>query len=802
MTVKKFGRLSVCAFALAFGLVAFGADYDINPGDDTATIQAAIDGAAPGATLTFAPGEYPLTAALSIPSGKSVTLLGTSYTNCVLKQTTASKRVMTISSADAIVDGFTITGGAGQNGSGISMSGGLVRNCRITGNKLGGQKRYGVGVYMTGGTLLRSVVDNNGVYVKSTYFYGGGGIGINGANVTVDTCLICGNTAMGQWKSPNDFAAGGKGGGIYVADVSGVRILNSTIVGNTADVGGGGIYCAGTGVTVENCIISGNKSSDDPGAGKPNWGCGGNAETWGANVTTCLFGDGCGELGTTSYYGNPQFVDPDNSDYHLLSNSDALDRGTWYEGIEDDLDGLERGNPTDIGCYELETSKLPFSCLLSFAPQNLFIGGDVTFTAQLVNPPEAESYTYEWTLVSTLDETNSYTSTTATFAEKVGLGRYTVHLKVTAGGETANYLSPDLLFVAPPTNYVTSAENPNARFPYATPETAATRLTDALTAVLDGSVVSLDAGTHLLEKTASLEKRVTLCGAGRDATILTRSSSKMTSRFLSLNHAGACVRDLTLRGASAEAGSGVYIAAAGGMVTDCRITQCYSADYKTTGGALNIESVYGVVENCIIDCNTNNNAINYSTDYDWPFYGVVGISGGTLRNSLVCGNYTGLTQNNRCYASRVVNISGNGRMENCTVVDNTDIYTKGGVVYAEKGSSVLNCIFARNSAPNSTLAGAPNWVNNEAATTISNNCWAGSIDLGSNCVDGDKIDFKDADAGDYRIGAQSSGHRKGILLDWMAGAVDLDGNPRVVGRRPDLGCYECPFGPGLMLLLR
>ena len=802
MTVKKFGRLSVCVFALAFGLVAFGADYDINPGDDTATIQAAIDGASPGATLTFAPGEYPLTAALSIPSGKSVTLLGTGYTNCVLKQTIASTRVIAISSTDAIVDGFTITGGAGQNGSGISMSGGLVRNCRITGNKLGGQRHYGVGVYMTGGTLLRSVVDNNGVYVKGTYFYGGGGIGINGANVTVDTCLICGNTAMGQYKSPNNFAAGGKGGGIYVAAVSGVRILNSTIVGNTADVGGGGIYCAGTGVMVENCIISGNKSDDDAGDGKPNWGCGGNAETWGANVTTCLFGDGCGELGTTSYYGNPQFVDPDNSDYHLLSNSDALDRGTWYEGIEDDLDGLERGNPTDIGCYELETSKLPFSCLLTFSPQNLFVGGDVNFTAQLVNPPEAESYTYEWTLVNTFDETNTYTSTTATFAEKVGLGRYTVHLKVTAGGETANYLSPDLLFVAPPTNYVTSAENPNARFPYATPETAATRLTDALTAVLDGSVVSIDAGTHLLEKTASISTGVTILGSGRDSTFLTRASSKMGSRFLYLNHARAKVCNLTVRGANAGEGSGVCIGPVGGTVADCRITQCLSDGHNAQGGALRVESVGGLVERCIIDCNTN--VYSASTgDTSYYFRGVVAIFGGTLRNSLVCGNYTGTS--NKAGVSHslcVVYVTENGRLENCTVTDNTDVYAVGGAVCAEKGSSVLNCIFARNSAPNSTAKGAPNWVNNAAAATISNNCWAGSIDLGSNCVDGDKIDFKDADAGDYRIGALSSGHSKGILLDWMAGAVDLDGNPRVVGKRPDLGCYECPFGPGLMLLLR
>ena len=54
MTVKKFGRLSVCVFALAFGQVAFGVDYDVNPGDDTATIQAAIDGATPADWQTLA----------------------------------------------------------------------------------------------------------------------------------------------------------------------------------------------------------------------------------------------------------------------------------------------------------------------------------------------------------------------------------------------------------------------------------------------------------------------------------------------------------------------------------------------------------------------------------------------------------------------------------------------------------------------------------------------------------------------------------------------------------------------------
>ena len=799
MSIRSFGKkLAVSAFALMCGLAAFAVEYDVSPsgGDDTAAIQAAIDLAAPvGGTVTLAPGTYKTTATIRLTNG--VHLVGTHYTNCTINAQSKC-RVLVISGVATRLEGVTVTGGtSGSNGSGsgADLTGGTIYACRFTKNKQSYNSK-GIGVYMNGGTLSHSVLCNNGG-TTGCYKCAGGAVYVAGADSVIDTCLIFGNTVVGEW-------GGGKGygGAIYVADKTGVVVRNCTITRN-AGVMGGGVYAANAKVALVNNVIADNTTTADTGAGAPNWYCSSSAATWGGFVTACLFGNDCGELGTTSYYGNPQFVDPDNDDYHLLSNSDALDKGTWYEGIKNDLDGLERGDPTDIGCYELETSKLPFSCLLTFSPQNLFVGGDVTFTAQLVNPPEAESYTYEWTLVNTLDETNTYTSTTATFAEKVGLGRYTVQLKVTAGDETADYLSPDLLFVAPPTNYVTSVENPNARFPYAMPETAATRLTDALTAVLDGSVVSLDAGTHYLEATANLVNNLELYGVGQDATTITRKSKSMNSRLLNLNHAKAKVHDLTVQGANAGTGSGIRIGALGGTVTDCRITQCYSAEFNGAyGGALLIESKYGLVENCIIDCNTNNNSITYSTDKDWPYYGVIGIAGGTLRNSLVRGNYTGLTQNNCTYAFRVVHIAGNGRMENCTLVDNTDIYTAGGTVYADKGSSVLNCIFARNSAPNSTLVGAPNWVNNAAAATISNNCWAGSIDLGSNCVDGDKIGFKDADAGDYRIGALSSGHRKGILLDWMAGAVDLDGNPRVVGKRPDLGCYECPFGPGLMLLVR
>ena len=32
----------------------------------------------------------------------------------------------------------------------------------------------------------------------------------------------------------------------------------------------------------------------------------------------------------------------------------------------------------------------------------------------------------------------------------------------------------------------------------------------------------------------------------------------------------------------------------------------------------------------------------------------------------------------------------------------------------------------------------------------------------------------------------------GVLRPWMAGATDLAGNPRVIGRRPDIGALESP----------
>ena len=36
----------------------------------------------------------------------------------------------------------------------------------------------------------------------------------------------------------------------------------------------------------------------------------------------------------------------------------------------------------------------------------------------------------------------------------------------------------------------------------------------------------------------------------------------------------------------------------------------------------------------------------------------------------------------------------------------------------------------------------------------------------------------------------------------LMSSVDLDGNPRVVSKVVDLGCYECQIGPGLSVIVK
>lgn len=142
-----------------------------------------------------------------------------------------------VAAANVVFDGLTIadgrvqsTAGAAGNGGGIyvdAVGGFIITNCIVTRNKA---NHRGMGIH----------------------FAGGG---------TVNNCRIVANSA-------DNTNAYGYGVGIYAVSAS--QIANCTIMSNVATFGGslgGGLYLAGAGHTVSNCIISKNVITQGNGGG-------------------------------------------------------------------------------------------------------------------------------------------------------------------------------------------------------------------------------------------------------------------------------------------------------------------------------------------------------------------------------------------------------------------------------------------------------------------------------------------------------------------------------------------------------
>jgi hypothetical protein len=158
--------------------------------------------------------------------------------------------------AVAIV-GMDITNGkaAGVDGGAIrdtdealSLSDVIVENS--TSNKSGG----GISVEQAAGSLTMShcIVRNNNTALGSD----GGGINFKGTTpLTMDTCIVSGNTAAGD------------GGGIYFYDFGSLKLTNSTVSdnGSNGSKGGGGVYLFNSSATIINSTIYRNGSSSGGG---------------------------------------------------------------------------------------------------------------------------------------------------------------------------------------------------------------------------------------------------------------------------------------------------------------------------------------------------------------------------------------------------------------------------------------------------------------------------------------------------------------------------------------------------------
>ena len=268
------------------------------------------------------------------------------------------------------------------------------------------------------------------------------------------------------------------------------------------------------------------------------------------------------------------------------------------------------------------------------------------------------------------------------------------------------------------------------------------------------------------------------------------------NRIFTINHAGAFVANLTMQNGNVN-----------------------GSDH---GGNFNVGSAGGIVSNCVVEAGKSNGNL----------YGAgARLSGGLVTHTVFrknnCGSGMGNWQGQH---GGVLELYGSSRAENCLFVDNPP----SGTVYlsligdsavmrnctiADTGLSKTNeycTVFtairitsANATVLNTVIAGVTNTIDGAACpptgsgvAKFQNGAFDGDVTgLPEGTVTGTAAEFfKDYANGDYtpKTGGPLVG--KGANYEGMA-SVDLAGNPRVVGSKVDIGCYEATSTP-LMIIVR
>ena len=237
------------------------------------------------------------------------------------------------------------------------------------------------------------------------------------------------------------------------------------------------------------------------------------------------------------------------------------------------------------------------------------------------------------------------------------------------------------------------------------------------------------------------------------------------------------IRDIKTKNGKSH-GGGVNMS--GGTVRGCTITKCEA--YNSSGNVGAGEAIYmtgGLVENCTIV----SNAVTYTCgSHDWAG-GTVYMSGGTLRGCLIADNV-----GDRNASGVAVQ---DGIVESCTIAGNHQYVASSDangiwVKVKQNGSVVLrNNIVWGNTAFDGSVANV-SIVSSSGFTFEYNDSKPLVAGEGNVSV---SPAFADAANGDYRP-RYSFCTDAGSNQDWMAGALDLDGNARIGNATVDMGCYE------------
>ncbi len=324
---------------------------DAGPG----SLRAALDAAAAGDTIAFAPGVTTVTLTSgTLVIAKSLTIRGVGTGGVRVERSAAAPafRIFEIRAVVTVtISGLTITKGSAFEGGGIYSAGTLtLTNATVTGNEANGTYANGGGLVNTGTLILTSSTISNNVSR-----YRGGGITNTGTILVYDS-TISGNSVSNTPVS--------QGSGL--TNLGTVRLSNSTISGNRpvsalfnqgsmdvtnvtiADNEGSGLLNVTVGMTTTNTIFAGNQG--------PNCDGGGGSGNRGGNVddgSTCGFGAANGSvsnalapLAPLGDYGGP------TQTHAIVPGNLGIDRTVGCPAADQRGVPRPQGAPCDSGAYE------------------------------------------------------------------------------------------------------------------------------------------------------------------------------------------------------------------------------------------------------------------------------------------------------------------------------------------------------------------------------------------------------------------------------------------------------------------
>lgn len=388
------------------------------------------------------------------------------------------------------------------------------------------------------------------------------------------------------------------------------------------------------------------------------------------------------------------------------------------------------------------------------------------------------------------------------------VGTFSVSVTAVANGQSRQKAVADLVNVVSPFVYVNVDSAAPAK-PYATRETAAATLEEAMAAVtFPGQAIRIMPGTYPLERPVELKDAVAVEGDGAtpaDVVIVQSLENKwygdMADRrrnLFTLDHPKARVSNLTMKNGwhrmvdQGHSAGGVVIGASGGVVSNCIIAGCVNS--RANHGAAGADLAAGLITHTLVE----------NCEIDTPQTASTAASGGAAALRL-----TGCARAENCLV-RNCNKGGETGQFHAVLVDgeearavNLTIVSCGSVPYAYQNSGDATapsyglCV-TRGLSVNCAVADV-----RERDGAAANRAWGGVAENFVNCATDtdERINdtsatvtaafFRAFAAGDFRPKAGGALVNAGSdIAGFSPGSVDFAGNPRVQGRSIDIGCLE------------